>query len=225
MSEKLSSRQNKQPNYRLRRAVVGAVGVAGLLAAGGAVNSALDGRSEGHFERIEQEAIKEADKAMNAVVVVREGAVIRTAPHTVNGNPEMGPDTVARRVGEGQVLRIDRPVIYDAPDETRWLGFSQRPVAEDANTSDPEQVFWVNYTELNRQSQDGRNYIDVFDYPYVTEALRSGDASVLILEAGIDGHGNFVAGNGQKGGAAATASEMPAHVFDQMVDNEQLARR
>lgn len=226
MSEKLKfqnpitneSTPKKAPNYKLRRAVA-ATALAGLSAVGAvkALN-AMDNGTRHNYDKIEQEAIKEAKQGLNAVVVLREGATFRTAPHTVNPEASGGPDTVAGRVKEGEVLRIDHPVIYteagvDENHDVIWYGFTQSQKGDYKESSATENMFWVNATELGRQSTAEHDYIDVYNYHNVA---REG------FDVVVDKAGNLLADMGNKGGVAGTASMMPENVFEQMVQNEQL---
>jgi len=219
MSNTLRHNPDKAPNYKVRRALIAGAGLVGLLAAGNAVNNALDNKVNGHFDKVEQDALQNADSVRNAVVVVREGAAIRTAPKTVNPGEGEGPDTLARRIPEGSVLRIDRPIIHvestPGGNETRWYGFVQRQAGQGENNSETDQVFWVNASELADQSTAENDYISVYEYDYA----KPGEVT---WELGVDQQGNFVAGANNMGGAAAVASEMPAEIFDQMVADEHL---
>lgn len=209
----------KAPNYKLRRTVAGAaLATLGLVGAVKAMD-AMDNSTNNHYNKIEQEAINEAKQGLNAVVVLREGATYRTAPHTVNPEEGGGPDTVAGTVKHGEVLRIDHPVIYTEPGadenhDTTWYGFTtmaDKGVYE--NSGAPENMYWVNATELRRQSTAEHDYIDIYNYE-----SRPSDSFDVVVDKG----GNLLADLGNKGGIAATASTIPENIFEQMVNNEHL---
>lgn len=234
MSEKLKFQKNynktapKKPNYRLRQAVAGtvlaAVGVTGAVAA----MNAMDKSTSKHYDKIEQEAIKEAKHGANQVIVLREGATYRTAPHTVNSGANEGPDTVAGRVGKGEVLRIDRPIVYtergvDENHDTTWYGFSvpaEKGVRE--HGSAPANVYWVNGTALSNQNSNGHTYLDVYNYDTVDDATMQHSLGPDRFDVWVDETGNFMADLGRKGGPAALASTMPVEAFNHMAEIEHL---
>lgn len=214
----------KEPNYRLRRTIAAGTAIAGLMAGGLALNNKMDDGARRHYDKIETEALKEANTGWNAVVVLHEGATFRTAPKTANSGAEEGPDTVAGRVGEGEVLRIDRPIAYveqgiNQSEDTYWFGFTLRgEKGQTTGGADNENVYWVNFSQLQRESTNERSYVTVYDYPAENGAVSS-PANYNVI---VDSDGNFTNDLGERGGSAATASTIPENIFDQMVTNEHL---
>jgi hypothetical protein len=212
-SHESAPEQRKQPNYKLRKAIAGTV-VAGLLGTGAYKGmDYLNDREQAHFDRIEQEALGEVENAWSSVVVLSGGANVRTSPHLVNNDPEQGTDTNAFTVQDGSVLVITSPVVYRAPsmtneNEDTWLGFTIPDTKSGNTVQNSQEVYWVNYTELNRQSSDQRNYVDVWELP--------ANADTPLYQ--VHGHdssgfyGGFGEGN-RKGGPIAYASTMPEQAF------------
>lgn len=218
----------KESNYRRRRTVASGTAIAALIGAGSAFITQGDEGARKHFDKIETEAIKEAKEGWNSVIAVHAGVTYRTAPKSVTSGEEGTPDTVAGKVPEGKVLRIDRPVphVEEFPDPSQnnyWFGFTLRPEkGETTDGADNENVYWVNFSQLQRESNAENNLVDVYNYTVTDDAtnqLSTGPANYKIL---IDADGNFTNDLGQKGGSAATASFIPESIFEQMVANEPL---
>lgn len=218
----------KEPNYRLRRTIAAGTAIATLIGGGSALIKQGDAGARKHFDKIETEAIKEAKQGWNSVIVLNEDATYRTAPKSVTSDGEGGPDTVAGKVGKGDVLRIDRPVPYveEFPDESQnnyWFGFTLRgEKGETTQGASNKNVYWVNFSQLQRESTSERSYVDVYDYTIIDDANMQPSSGPANFNVSIDGDGNFTNNLGRKGGPAATASIMPENIFEQMVTNEQL---
>lgn len=187
----------------------------------------LNSESTQHFDKIEAEALKEARTGWNAVVVLHEGATFRTVPKSVNSGAEDGPDTVAGRVGKGEVLRIDRPIAYvekgaDQSKDNYWFGFTLRgEKGQTTDGADKGNVYWVNFSQLQRESTNEHNYVSVYDYTTVNDSMETTTGPVN-YSVTVDSEGNFTNNLGRKGGPAATASTIPENIFDQMAANERL---
>jgi hypothetical protein len=205
MSERKSApKPPRTPNYRLRQAIAGtafvAVSGAGLFAG----LNALDHNSEKSWDKTEQEALQETKHAWNNVVVLHEGATVRTSPIAVQEKAE-SRDNIAYRIGKDQVLRIDQPLVYSeahpngAPD-TVWLGHT----GFGKDTADSDNIYWVNFTELQKQNTDSRTYVEIYNYP------DAADQPVLDIHTE---NGLFTHPDGEVSGQLGIATPMSEEIF------------
>lgn len=225
--------RSPNPNRKLRQASAGVVlGTLGLLGVLKGLD-ALDNQAKSHFDKIEQTALEQTKTGWNAVVVLHEGAIYRTAPITANTDGDSGPGTVAGKVGKGEVLRIDRPITYveagpsDQAGDTAWFGFTlPSKKGETPDGAELRNVYWVNATALTKQSTPRRSLVDVYNYRAEGRAVDDNNLNANtgeeLYSLTIDDDKNFKGDMGRKGGPVATASAMPTAIFDQMVQNEGL---
>ncbi len=122
------------------------------------------------FESLmKQEApLRVGDK--HTVVVVKEGAKIRSTPDTYNGDPSLGASgNVEARVSKDRVLVIANPLQYMDDNGNTWYGFMNdadnngielpdEPTAEAV----AKKYSWVNATQL------GDEYVRVYEDPRST---------------------------------------------------------
>jgi len=198
-------------------------GVATVLApvaviAGLAYNAVRsDNQAAGNYDKIEEEALAKTKNAWSDVVVFHEGVKFRTAPHTVNSDASQGPTTEAGQVGKGEVLRVDRPLVYTEDDGTFWLGFAEQGDVGSKKTSLNDRVFWVNMTEIEKQNNNGK-YFTTYDYP-----PGSVDASPDGLYAvTINTKGDVLGDNHGHGGPVGVPSTMTEAEFTKMAVTEGL---
>jgi hypothetical protein len=224
--------ERRRPYFKVRAGA----GVAALAAAGLAaglvtgVDGAVDRKAQQHYESVERDALdgiyggEVPNKAWNRVVALHEGAQYRQAPLMVSPNGESANTTIAGTVKKGEVLRLDRPRSYRDEDGTYWFAFNGlNKGGPEVRAHDIGQTYWVNFSELQAQGSDSRALVEVYDYPEVLDAIQGGEQDVPYnIPLVVDGAGNLVAAGKDGGPAIATASNMPATVFEQMVVDERL---
>jgi hypothetical protein len=210
--------------YRRRSRNARTLGRVGKLAAGVAVVAAVAGQmieqDKGVQRKVdaqEQEALAETTSAWNAAVVLREGAVYRTSPKTVNGNKDDGSaNNIAGRIDKGQVMRIDRPMIYHESEGSDWLAFTMQKGGGKEETTD--RVFWVHMSELEKQNSNDHSYIDVYNYP-----LDDSITPDATYKVSLETDGSFNGTLDGKGGPVGLASKMPTEAFNNMATVEALS--
>lgn len=192
MTEK--NKQDKQPNYKLRRAVV----AAGLLLTAGLVAKQLSESAEApahnkaeveimHEARLKPEKLTLDFK--NEADVLKEGVKVRTTPN-IPVDPESGKPSdknVWLQVGSGEVVVFDNPVVYVDDNGDEWFG---AVLGHNDEPKGPEQIagtmVWFNKTHLSKQTNSkGESFYDT----YGTERGQSPIAREegLIVEIGDEG--------------------------------------
>lgn len=208
------------------RQKLGAV-LAGTLALGGTVVGVLhkiDQQPQNSFKKTEQEVLNRMNshegntknEAWDVVVVLGEDAKLRSAPVST-GEGKGALSTVVGKVEKGEVLRIDRPRTFTDHKGDMWVSFHQSSKGEDRHTAtDGSQILWANFSELQRQNENGHALALSYAYP--------DSVGGMDIPLDVDQNGNLVAvepltGPNQR---LSTGSSLPADVFLQMVDQEGL---
>jgi len=197
--------------------VTALAGAVALVAASIFMNLKADTSAERHFDKVEQEALAETTNAWNAVVVLREGATYRKAPLNANSDQGGDPNTMAGKVAKGQVLRIERPLVYRQNNNQYWLGFTSGEDNGIKEISVVDQYFWVNITELENQNKNGQPFIEVYNYPESAEGENYDNYLVSFDERGLP-LGTL---NG-KGGSVGLSTSMSESNFKSEIKFENL---
>lgn len=163
------NKQNKQPNYKLRRTV--AAGVL-FLTAGTAVKmlgSAAPAHNKAEVE-VMHEARRNPEKRTldfkNKAYVLKEGVKVRTTPDTPVDPDFAKPsdENVKWQVGSGEVIVFENPVVYVDDNGDEWFG---AVLGHNDEPKGPEQIadtmVWFNKTELSKQTNSkGESFYDTY---------------------------------------------------------------
>ncbi len=188
------NKQNKQPNYKLRRMLAaGAL----LLTAGTAVKSLAESTKTPSHNNAEVEIMHEArlnpEKLTldfkNGAFVFKEGVKVRTTPDTPMDLDlaKSSDKNVQWQVGSGQAIVFDNPVVYDDDFGKTWVG---AVITQDGEPKGPEEIadtmVWVNITDLDKQTNSkGESFYDTYGTEYGHEPIAREAGSVV--EIGDEG--------------------------------------
>ncbi len=157
----------------------------------------------------EQESIS----AWNSVVVLRAGTAIRNTP--TEG------DEVSTHVKQGEVWRIDRPRTYTDDSNRLWLAFTSADKgSSDGGATETERTYWVNYDALHNLNTSKRRMIDVYDYSDKSFPNLADNKPLLSVTVDSTNHAAAQIGKGDV--LVGQVSAMPEHVFQHMVQQEDL---
>lgn len=206
------------PEHRRPAATLSAVLTAGALALGvaGLANAEGPAKPSPSAERpapytpkqAEQEAIGMITEgaspgAMDIVLVLKKGAVLRYAPHT-----KAGRDVVA----SGQVIRIDRPISYHDRKGQPWLVVVGGSTGQDPATRRmaPATTYWVEGSVLADSKKSA-----MYTYP--------GKSSSSALPIAVDGLGQIrITSNTKNPTRVATFGYLSASEFNAKRRTERL---
>ena len=190
MKEKYPGRQHRP----LRTAARTGAAI-GLLAATGVVVEALS-NSTNPSENLPQTT--EMTTALNAVVVLKDGVVVRTSPNS-EGNAGDGTSNVESIVGKKQDMIVKNPIEQQKANVT-WLGFQVVDyIGTKASSAEASKsMLWVDYSGIVAQEQEtGKSYIDVHNSntynlnPVIYLSIKDGQF------IGLENSGNEAVGIGQ----------------------------
>lgn len=195
----------------------------GLLGANKLMDT-VDGSSARRFDKVEQTALSEVERAWNSVAVLHEGVTYRTAPKTVNTEPEEGPNTVAGKIPEGNLIRINNPLVYveELPSgaTNTWLGFT----LGDEVAAETDNIYWANYSELNNQEENGKQLVSVYDYEEIAKSRQEHPDQQFdpSYDVSIDLSQPIEGSIGSKGSQVADGHIVSAAEFERDIQQEGL---
>lgn len=207
----------KQRRRQVGRVATGIAVTTAVLAPVVAFLNRQDRDVAARYEKTEVEALNSSvNYAWNNVVVLKEGAAVRSAPIT-------GEDQVTSRIKPGEVLRIIDPRVYNDSYGNTWLVFTDNGKGDpDGGARDIERTHWVNYDGLVEQSKDGRSYIEVYDYPETAQAIENGQPVTSLLDVTINENDQVVTITKDGPQQVGQASILPIEAFQQELKRDQL---